>query len=55
MGQSCADGERGICGGALREVDAEGYAQVGGRGGGVREGYAEAGRVLGEAEGFVAA
>lgn len=40
---------------ALGEVDAEGYAQVGGWGWGFGEGYAQAGGVLGVAEGFVAA
>jgi hypothetical protein len=44
--------ERRIRGCALGEVNAESYAQVGGRGWGFGEGYAEAGGVLGEAEGF---
>ena len=35
----------------LGEVDAEGYAYVGGWGGGGGEGYAEAGGVLRELEG----
>ncbi len=39
----------------LGETDAEGYAQVGGWGWSGGEGYAEAGCVLGEAEGFVVA
>ncbi len=42
-----------ICG--FGEVDADGYAQVGGWGWGGREGYAEAGGVLREAKGFVVA